>query len=79
MVKTIITPQETNYNLVIPINYIGKKVEILLYAIDELTESKNEEKHVKLSDKYKNVFTKEDAKDFDNFTEKSRKEWEGIY
>jgi len=29
MVKTVITPQDNNYNLVIPNSYLGKKIEIL--------------------------------------------------
>ena len=32
----------------------------------------------KLSDKYKNVFTKEDAKSFDIHTQTLRKEWDNI-
>ncbi len=34
------------------------------------------EKKIKLSDKYKNVFSKEDALDFDNHTKMMRKEWD---
>ena len=32
----------------------------------------------KLSEKYKGVFTKEDAKSFDEHTRQSRKEWNNI-
>lgn len=44
----------------------------LISVLDENIETKK----VKLSDKYKNVFTKEDAKDFIIHTESKRKEWE---
>jgi hypothetical protein len=44
----------------------------LISVLDENIETKK----VKLSDKYKNVFTKEDAKDFIKHTESMRKEWE---
>jgi hypothetical protein len=44
----------------------------LISVLDENIETKK----VKLSDKYKNVFTKEDAKDFIKHTESKRKEWE---
>ena len=44
----------------------------LIGVLDENIETKK----VKLSDKYKNVFTKEDAKDFIKHTESMRKEWE---
>jgi hypothetical protein len=33
------------------------------------------EKKIKLSEKYKNVFSKEDALDFDKHTQTMRKEW----
>jgi len=38
MIKTIITPQNNSYDLAIPTNYIGKKIEILFYALDEVVE-----------------------------------------
>jgi hypothetical protein len=44
----------------------------LIGVLDENIETKK----VKLSDKYKNVFTKEDAKDFIKHTESMRKECE---
>lgn len=44
----------------------------LISVLDENIETKK----VKLSHKYKNVFTKEDAKDFIKHTESMRKEWE---
>jgi hypothetical protein len=33
---------------------------------------------IKLSDKYRGVFTKEDAQDFDNHTQQMRNEWNNI-
>ena len=36
------------------------------------------ENKIKLSEKYKNVFSIEDAKSFDNHTNTSRKEWDNI-
>jgi hypothetical protein len=35
-------------------------------------------KKTKLSEKYRGVFTEEDAKKFDEYTNKSRKEWNNI-
>lgn len=40
MIKTITIPQNNSYNLTIPNSYIGRKVEILVYALDEITEEK---------------------------------------
>jgi len=36
MIKTIIVPQSESYTLAIPKKYIGKKLEVLFYATDEL-------------------------------------------
>ena len=40
MIKTVVTPQNNNYILTIPADYIGKKVEIILYSLDEVVEEK---------------------------------------
>lgn len=41
MVRTVITPQQQNISITVPENYIGKQIEVLLYAVDELnTEEK---------------------------------------
>ena len=40
MIKTIVVLQNNNYTLKIPDNYIGKKIEILMYALDEVEEEK---------------------------------------
>ncbi len=41
MIKTIVIPNQVNLNIVIPKNYIGKKIEVLLYALDEIVVNKN--------------------------------------
>jgi hypothetical protein len=38
MFRTVITPDNSNIHLLIPNNYIRRKLELLLYAIDELKE-----------------------------------------
>jgi hypothetical protein len=40
MIKTVAIPQNNSYTLTIPNNYIGKKIEILMYALDEVAEEK---------------------------------------
>jgi len=40
MVHTIITPDNTNVKLSIPPNYVGRRIEVLYYPVDELTEEK---------------------------------------
>ena len=44
MTKTVAIPQQNNFNLVIPNQYIGKKIEIIMYALDEITEERSVKK-----------------------------------
>jgi len=39
MIRTIIIPEQQDVSIHIPENYIGKQIEVLLYAVDELTQS----------------------------------------
>ena len=41
MIRTIITPEKQDISIHIHEDYIGKQVEVLLYATDELKESKD--------------------------------------
>ena len=38
MTRTSITPLQTDILLSIPQKYVGKKIEVLLYAVDEIVE-----------------------------------------
>jgi hypothetical protein len=40
MIKTVVIPQNNSYNIAIPANYIGKKIEIRLCVMDEAVEEK---------------------------------------
>ena len=41
MIRTIITPDKQDISIHIPEDYVGKQVEVLLYATDELNEPEN--------------------------------------
>ena len=41
MIKAIAIPQDTTQTLTIPSDYIGKKLEILVYSIDEVIKDRN--------------------------------------
>lgn len=73
MVRTLITPKNDSYSLVIPKNYIGKKVEVLFYALDELTEEKPTARK-KPSD-YFGTLTQEEGEKFHAYISKAREEW----
>ena len=73
MFKTIAIPQNTSLHLEIPNIYVGKEIEILLFAKDELVEQKTKE-NKKLSD-FTGVFSENDYQSLKLNTEKSRTEW----
>ncbi len=78
MIKTVVIPQNDSYNLAIPSNYIGKKIEILFYALEELSDQNVAPKKIKLSDKYKGIISKEQGEDLNNHIKEMRSEWNNI-
>ena len=63
------------------IQLTNQKAAGLLHELEELQIIKVLKENIapvktKLSDKYRGVFSKEDAKSFDNHTKAMRKEWE---
>ena len=73
MIKTVILPQHNNYTLIIPDNYIGKEIEILFYALDELEEKKHSKKF--MADFWVTI-SDETAGDLHRQSKNSRNEWE---
>ena len=74
MIKTTAIPQNNNYNLAIPNQYIGKKIEILFYALDELGFDKSIPLKKTLSD-FSGTLSEIDYQLLKNHTEKARNEW----
>ena len=75
MIKTIVVPQNNNYNLTIPNNYIGKKIEILFYALDEVVEEKPIATKKTMTD-FWGVISDETALELHKEVEESRNSWE---
>jgi hypothetical protein len=63
MIKTIVTPQ----------NYIGREIEVLLYAKDELQEEKIKPK--KTMANFTGILSENDYQSLKSHTEQARKEW----
>ena len=78
MIKTTVIPQNNTYHLAIPNDYIGKKIEILFYALDEVAEQNTPPKKMKLSDKYKGIISKEQGQDLNDHIKQMRSEWNNI-
>ena len=80
MIRTFITPTQSNYNLTLelPEDYLGQELELIIFKKQEGLATEKKNSPVKLSDKYKGVFSKEDAQSFNKHTQQMRKEWDNI-
>lgn len=76
MIKAHLTPKEQNISITVPQDYVGKEIEVLVYAIDEL-ERKNDPvvQPKKLSD-LGGTLSKETTQDMLNALDESRSEWD---
>jgi hypothetical protein len=74
MIKSVVTPQNTEFIITIPSNYIGKKVEILVYALDEIEEKKSPQKK-SLSD-YCGILSENEYLSLNAHIEQTRAEWD---
>ncbi len=78
MVRTIITPQNTELHLTIPQKYVGKRVEITFHDLDETekqdtTTNETENYWVK---KYKGAMSKQPINEIDAQLNELRNTWE---
>ncbi|MCL1936802.1 MAG: hypothetical protein FWF52_00195 [Candidatus Azobacteroides sp.] len=71
MVRTVITPTQTDIHLSIPENYIGKKVEITLFALDELMEKHPQ----KTLEDFLGLLPEDEYLQLKEYTQQARKEW----
>ena len=74
MIKTTIVPQNNTYSLPIPNNYIGKEIEVLFYAKDEITIT--EVPKLNNAARFKGMLSEKDAAKYDLYLKKVRGEWE---
>jgi hypothetical protein len=74
MVRTTITPDNTNVNLSIPPDYVGRKLEVMYYPIDELLEEKITAP--KNMANFRGALSEEEGNELQEYVKKSRSEWE---
>ncbi|QCO32045.1 hypothetical protein E4414_02220 [Leptospira interrogans] len=72
MIRARITPQNTDLHLSIPEGYVGKNIEVLLYAVDEIKEEPK--KNVTMKD-FRGTLSKESAEKLQDKIKKERDEW----
>jgi hypothetical protein len=77
MVRTLVTPLQQNISILIPQNYVGRQIEVLMYAVDELVEEEKEATPNNAA-KYKGIFTKEEGEKFNEYIKQTRKEWDSV-
>ncbi len=76
MIRTSITPVTTDLYLLIPKEYIGKKVEVLLYTLEEAEAAPFELNIKKKPSSYAGTLSHKAANEMIKNIEKSRNEWE---
>lgn len=74
MIRTSITPDKADIVLAIPAQYIGKKLEVLLYAVEEITEEPAAAPPVMAQ--FWGILSKETADDILQRSAESRNEWD---
>ncbi|EMJ94096.1 hypothetical protein [Leptospira alstonii] len=72
MIRTRLTPQNTDLHLSIPEGYVGKNIEVLLYAVDEI---KEEPKSPATMKDFRGTLSKESAAKLQEKVQKEREEW----
>ncbi|MBA2563478.1 MAG: hypothetical protein H0V14_11320 [Chitinophagaceae bacterium] len=73
MVRTRLIPESNRMIVTIPDNYVGKNVEVIVFAADDMQELQLHQKG-NIS-KYKGSLSKKKADDLNRFAVQIRKEW----
>lgn len=73
MVRKHLIPESSNLVVSIPQEYIGKNVEVIIFAEEDMHDDKPVKRGLS---KYKGALTKEQAANFQEFSKQIREEWE---
>jgi len=76
MIRTIIHPDKDSIQLNIPEEYIGKEVEILMFATEEPQKNKSLSEKSKKASSYKGILSDELADAMQQYIKQSREEWQ---
>ena len=75
MVRTIVTPENNHLSLSIPNSYVGKKIEVLYYAVDEIKEEETPANANTMA-RFKGILSAEKVNQLQEYVKKSREEWD---
>lgn len=76
MIRAIITPQNTDLHISIPQNYVGKKIEVLLYTMEEVEPAQPVVRSEKKPSDFFGTLSREEGEKMQTYITKSRNEWE---
>lgn len=76
MIRTIITPEKQDVSLHIPEGYVGKQIEVLLYAVDELNQQNDQPKTKPADFRGTLKLTADQYEDFQTHLKDIRSEWD---
>ena len=74
MIRSLLTPQSTDLHIAIPDNYVGKKVEVLVFPYDEPNDAPKINPNVMAQ--FWGVISEETTEEMHKHVEISRWEWE---
>ena len=74
MVRTIITPDNTNVKLSIPPDYVGRRIEVMYYPVDELIEENP--LPTKPMSSFRGMLSEAEGNELQEYVKKSREEWD---
>jgi hypothetical protein len=75
MIRTTITPNTQTVFFDIPTNYVGKELEVIVFAKNEVEQTNDQPKKIRLSG-LKGKLSKETASQMQKEIAESRNEWE---
>ena len=76
MIRTVITPDKQDLSIHVPKNYVGKRIEILMYAVDELNERESVKKKKNSDFRGALKLTSEQYEDIQSHIKNIRNEWD---
>lgn len=74
MIKTVVIPKDNTLHLSIPNKYVGKEIEVFMYAKDELLEDQTA--NTKNAARFKGLLTNEEADRYHAHLKQARNEWD---
>jgi len=74
MIRTLLTPKQQDISIHLPQNYVGKQIEVLLFALDEPIEEKTTINNN--AARFKGLLTTDEADKYHTYLKQARNEWD---